>query len=419
MKIVLRTVLVLLLLPVLAFSGVYLYGKLMVWYLLARQEATELSEDIASRAGNGFGGEVGMEVVDSGYWSDKFYWIDDDHLVFNKKWAAGEDMNESVVYVWDLKRNVIKPIDIYGRLFCARSSDVYFYSGEAERNTADAPRPFSNIVRARLVEKKHSWQLQDAKKLTDIWSPPSDRYELAWKVRCLPWFQVKSDSIVDEDVPEHRFKYLWEWGWVLRMPKIGANHYDQAIPEMGFFDIGGEVYSGQGGDKVAALIGMPKEDLFNLNVRYVHFLDQYLLASRLNGSETKKKVLEFISRDGQIKAVKGMPDWPKYSEIPLPTRKGIFWSGYDYRLDDPTPYDSGAFIRSSGGKIHKVIKGNALKPQLSNDGCRVAFYSSPKRVRGISSLKVFDACSSKLTQKELRDYDYQYGITFSPGPGVS
>jgi hypothetical protein len=405
MKIVLRTVLVLLLLPVLAFSGVYLYGKVMVWYLLARQEATERSEDIASRAGNGFGGEVGMEVVDSGYWSKNFFWIDSGHLAFqvNRKVSDPKDMQRN--YVWHVGENRIKPIALQAGISCF-FEDKFFYIKASENEFLPNGRKKAYRFQSRLVEMEDHWRVDGSEKIDSIWPVPSDRYELAWTVGCRPWFRLRSDVRTGEDVPEHRFKYLWEWGWVLRMPLIGSSHYDQAVPQMGFFDIGGKVYSGQDGERVAAPVDMPIKDLLNLKVRYVHFLDRYLLANRLNGSTTKRKVLELIARDGKIKTVKGAPEWPEYSEIPLPTKKGVFWSGYDYRFADSNPYDSGAFIKLSGGEIHKVIKGAALKPQLSSDGCWVAFHNNPKRVRGISSLKVFDVCNSKLTQKELRNYDY-------------
>jgi hypothetical protein len=405
MKLILKGVLVLLLLPVLAFSGVYLYGKVMVWYLLARQKISQQVEDIAVHTGNGFGGEVGFEVVDSGYRSEHFFWIDSEHLVFRTNYKANAPKDFQRNYVWNVADREIKPIALQGSVSCF-FNDKIFYAKTSETRVLPNGRQAADRFEGRLSELEDHWVVEASKNIGDIWAVPSDRYELAWTRWCKPWFRIKSDLRSQEDVPEHRFTYLWEWGWVLRMPLMGSNHYNQVEPEMGFFDIGEAVYYGQNGEKVAAPIDMPVQDLLNLKIRYIHFLDRYWLANRLNGSKTKQKIVALIDRNGALQTEIGMPQWPEYSEIPLPMKKGIFWNGYDYRLANPTPYDIGAFIKVSNGGVYKVIKGDAIRPQLSTDGCRVAFFNRPSPDRVATSLKVFNVCNSKLNQKDLRDYDY-------------
>ena len=194
MRMILKVTLIILLLPIVGLVSLYLTGVGMSWYLEHQQESVRAAQDEISMSGNGFGGEAGMAVVDSGYYTEQFYWLDDDHLVFNKKWIANTDMNDAVIYVWNVAANEIKPVDVYGRMFCALGTNIYFYDGDRERESPANANRFSNAMRGNLIEGAEAWKFENVQELEKIWSVPDERYEFAWARECTPWFRITSAS---------------------------------------------------------------------------------------------------------------------------------------------------------------------------------------------------------------------------------
>ena len=82
MKILLKTAIVLLLLPLFIVYALFIYAK----YINPSAEDTmkEMTEFMERRKlpGNGFGGEEGMIVIDSDYRSEKYFLIDNERQFF-------------------------------------------------------------------------------------------------------------------------------------------------------------------------------------------------------------------------------------------------------------------------------------------------------------------------------------------------
>ena len=115
----------------------------------------------------------------------------------------------------------------------------------------------------------------------------------------------------------------------------------------------------------------------------------------------------FIDDKGDLTPYAWPKGWPDYFFIPLPTRKGMFWSGLDHRNISSGPSRKGAFLQGASKKIHKVIQGATTALTLSPDGCFVAFYNNlDDGDQRKSSLKVFDACNSTENDKVLDYVDY-------------
>ena len=405
MKMILKIVLIILLLPVVALVGLYIYGNVMIYFMEKEQETVRVQQDELYSAGNGFGGDEGMVVVDSGYFSEKFSWLDNDHLIINTVWIGNTDKNEGRLHVWNVASNEIKPVDIYGRLFCARGEDVYFFDGDRERESSEGQARFSNVMRGSLAEDGNVWKFTNVEQLTQIWSSPGERYEFAWSVWCTPWFRVKSELRSEDDLGKYNFRLLPEWDWVMRYPDPDLISYDQSSPEMGFFRIGAEPYFEQSGQKISVLADWSLKEMRSSELRYVDFLDRYWMAI-LSSDLDSVEMMGFVSRDGRFDKWEWSEQWPQYVGMPLPTRKGMFWSGYDFRLADPGRYDTGSFLEDLTGTIHRVTLENGFKHNLSPDGCRVAFYGAPRHKLGAITLKYFDACRSTLDEKEFEDVEY-------------
>jgi hypothetical protein len=355
--------------------------------------------------GNGFGGETGMNVIDSGYRSKRYFWIDDETLAFQTSYSAYAPKDIQRNYIWNTREDVIKPlvcdcspIDFY---------DNYFYYAKfSEKKLRPDGNKKADRFRSTLVELEDRWVLENRLNMEDVLDLPSEQFELSWKVDGKPWFRIKLDSRSDSDSPRHRFLYLWEWGWILRMPSVGPEHWSQTTPQMGFFDIDEEVYFGQSGKKVADLIDLKISNLPSVKVVHVGFLDVYWIANQLGGGTGKEKIQGFIHRDGTIQYGSWLNGWPEYSGIPLPTMKGFFWSGTDYRAVSPSLSDSGAYLKTKDGQVHKIVQGEAITGHMSNDGCVVAFFNVPRHDHDNGSLKVVNVCKSTVDGKEFQNVDY-------------
>jgi hypothetical protein len=405
LKIGLATASFLLLFPLIVFCGLFTYGKYMTHVAQERLDAIDVQQERAMKTGNGFGGDPGMEILDSGYRSEKFFWIDDDNLVFETQLMANTPEGIRRQYVWNTRERTIKPLIIEGAI-SAFYDGKFHYAQFSDTEVLRNGRKKSDRFQSTLKELGDSWVIENRENMEDVLDPPPERYELAWH-EGKPWFYLDPKLRTESDIPKHRFEYMWEWGWILRKPWDGPQYLDQTYPEMGFFDIGGTIYADQEGVKVADLVDLPVNDLVHLVLVYVGFLDKYWLANRFYGGKPKQKFMGFLGRDGKFQEVELLDSWPGYSGIPLPSRKGLFWSGQDYRLVSPSPYDNGAFIRDRDGGIHKAIKGSALRSQLSSDGCRVAFFNPPRPdSRSGASLKIFNVCQSTMDGKELTNVDY-------------
>jgi hypothetical protein len=404
MKKILIVIAVLLMLPVMAYIGLYAYGTFIVSSMEAKQDAINKEQEKTAKAGNGFGGEAGFVIEDSGYYSDKYFWIDNDHLVFMKKPGAESDFINFENYVWDLKSNAIKKINMSGGISCYRDGQLYhFYNSE----------PFSKdkkktlkIYRSLLLERNNQWELGSSEDIKRIWPLPSERYTLEWTEQCKPWFRLKTDKRTPDDVPEHRFEYLPEWGWIIRMPRVGPEYYDQTNPEVGVFDIDNKLYAGQQGKKISSLPEVAAKYLPNIEITYLPFLEKFWFSSWIFTQEDAPKYMALLDKNGVYTVVDWeLPKWKLYDSPPVLSRKGLIWSGYDYRLANISRYEQGGFMKTYDG-LHKFIHGHNSHLILSPDGCRLAFVNQPRYDKGKSSLRMFNICESKINNRELEDVIY-------------
>lgn len=406
LKMFFKTAIVLLLLPLIVVFGLFIYAQ----YINPDAEDTmkEMSEFLekSKLPGNGFGGEEGMKVIDSGYRSEKYFWLDNERLVFQKSYSAYDSKDVQKTHIWNIRDNLIKPLSCDCSIINFYADRLH-YARFSETKTLPNGKKKADRFQATVVELKDQWVLENQVNEEELLGASADRHELAWGIDGKPWFRIRSDLRNDHDVPRHRFLYLWEWGWILRMPWVGPEHWNQTRPEMGFFDIGGNLYFGQPGKKVSDLLSMPAREYPGLKVRYIHFLEKFWLANTVYGDLKRKRIMGFIGRDGIFQELAWEDGWLEYSGIPLPTRKGIFWSGKDFRTTGSNPYFNGAYIKDGKDQIRNVVVGSAISSRLSDDGCKVAFFNTPDEGdRTSASLKVFNVCQSSINAKEMQDANY-------------
>ena len=308
--------------------------------------------------------------------------------------------------MWDLTTNIIKPLFCDCSINGFRKNELY-YSKRSEINGNLRGARGADLFASELLEVADRWILEAEINISDAIEPPSDKYEVFWRSEGRPWFRVRQEFRTDRSVPPHRFRYLSEWGWILRMPKVGPDYWDQSAPEMGFIDLDGEIYSGQPGTKIGDMIDIPAREYPELKVVYVEYLDLYWLANNVYGDLSKTRTMGFVDHEGIFSPYLWPDSWAQYSGIPIPTRKGIFWSGIDYRENNSGNGGNGAFLRDVKGEIHKAIEGSAIAIKMSGDGCQVAFFNTiSEQDRSKSSLKIFNACNSKIENEVIEDVKY-------------
>ena len=407
LKILLKTAIVLLLLPLFVVFGLFIYAQ----YINpdaedTMKEMTEIMEKSA-RPGNGFGGEEGFFVLDSGqHASRKFFWIDNNNLVFSTDRNAHSAENVQRNFVWNTQTNIQKPLLPNISISCF-SKEYFYYANPSEVEELPNGKRRAQLYQSHLKELDDKWVIESAKEIESIWVAPSDEYELYWSDQCQPWFHLNSDQADGYYLKKYRFSYLSEWDWIIRTPQIGSEDSDPADSNIGFFELNEKAYFGQKGNRVATLVELPVEDIPSLRTVYIDFLHRYWLATQVYGNRKRKIFLGFLDRNGEFEKVEWPDSWLDYAQIPLPTKKGLFWGGYDYRVSDPSSEDKGGFLRDRNGNLRKVMQGSVINPQLSGDGCSVAMFNTPRNdLRPNASLKVFNACVSVVNRKELKDADY-------------
>lgn len=403
-KIVIAIILVLLL-PVIAYLALFVYGTYLIESVKMQQRAVDRKMESLKENDNGFGGESGLKVLDSGYYTSSHYWLDQSHVIFVREWLAGEDKYANANFVWDVQDNNIKPIELYGRLLCLRDGEIYFQSDSTEFPQAATNSSEGGIYLAKIAELDSKWILNDVVNSKDLISPPSDRYRFEWKQNCGYWYRLKREEQSLNEVPEHRFDYFHEWGWILRTPSLGQEG-KQHIPEMGIFDIDKAIYSGQPGVKLADLPPVHDSEINDIQIQYLEYLDKFWLAVYSAEQPEINKSMFLVNRKGEYQEIPWLiKGWKKYNELPLLSRKGLVWEGYDYRLAKTSVYDLAGFIDHGG--VHKFVHGNVETMKLSPDGCKVAFSSRFRIDKGPApSLKVFNICESTINGKELNDVYY-------------
>ena len=406
LKLLIKTALVLLLLPLMLVFAIFLYATFV--NPSAEKTMQEMTEFLEQRKspGNGFGGEAGLQISDSRYASEKFFWMDSSHLIFRVKATVKAPEDGGKVFIWDVSADTIKPLDSNYAISGFRDNKLYFVRRNEDRSTrAQAPR--YDYFSAEIRELEDRWVVESEENYTDKLQLPSEQYELSWVGESFPSFRVKREFREELGVPIHRFKYMWEWGWILRMPKLGEKYWGQSVPEMGFIDLDGKLYADQPGRKVADIIDLPAREFLGLRLVYVAYLDRYWLANTVYGDLSKTRIMGFVDRDGDFSPYLWPDGWLQYFAIPLPTRKGVFWSGIDYRKNKSGSSLKGAFIRGYNGRIHKVIEGAAVAMRMSADGCKVAFFNSlSEEDRSKTSLKIFNACSSIIGNRVIENVKY-------------
>lgn len=354
---------------------------------------------------NGFGGDEGLRVINSGLRVYKYFWIDSENLAIrlanNQTYGETDRRN----FVWNVTTNSFKPLDIDAPITCFR--DGYFYHGSPRKSGVNRLKRKGSVMQSTLEETEDIWITSGTKKITEVWHVPSDRHTLLWSQDCHPWFPIIPERRLESDLPEHRFRYLVEWGWIIRTPRIGPQYLNKGDHIMGFFDLGGHVYSDQLGSKTGELVGYSVADLIGLDVVYLGFLDKYWMAIRNYKDESETKFIGLLSRNGNVEHIPWSPVWKSYWQYPLPTRKGLVWSGRDFRRSNDLSAEYGTFISLATGSVHKVVQGITLDMLMSSDGCSVAFTSSPSNQdRANTTLKVFNACSSTTQGRGLQDAKY-------------
>jgi hypothetical protein len=406
LKILFKTAIVLFLLPLFVVFGLFIY----VQYINpdVEDKIREVSEIMgkSARPGNGFGGEEGFRVLDSKLRSSKiFFWLDNENVLFRTDFRAnnGEDIQRN--YVWNTQKDTIKPLSINDPLSCFSKNNLY-YANPSETKTLPNGVIKAQVYQSKLRENDDRWVAESSQKIESIWTLPSEGYDLYWSDGCRPQFLEKSGFRSQNRNSSYRIKYFSEWGWILRLPRVAPTASTTAMPGVGVFSLGEEAYFGQRGQKITELSPSTASDLTNLHLVYVGFLDKYLLANKLYGDPAKRKILELVDRKGSFRRINALDDWPAYTGIPQPTRKGFFWSGTDYRVEVPAAGDVGVFLKDGKGRVHKVARGSAFQSALSVDGCGVAFFNPPDPGKDKGTLKVLDVCNSEVDGEVLQDVDY-------------
>jgi hypothetical protein len=405
-KLLFNTVIVLLLLPLFVVFGLFIYGNYFnPDFEQTMKDMTEFLE-MTGASGNGFGGEEGFKVLDSKFKSSKsYFWLDNKNLAFRTDFGAGSPKDVQRNYVWNTEDDSIKPLELEGPIICSLEEKLY-YSKPSEAKTLPNGKLKGQVYQSELREIDDRWIVDSSQKIDSIWTGPPEGYDLYWSNDCQPHFLEKTGYRSENRSSLFRIKFASEWGWILRVPRVPPKSPVSKIPRVGFYDLDGEAYFGQTGQKIAELPPALNIDITNLHLVYVDFLDEYLIANKLYGDRAKSKVLELVDRNGNFQHIAALDDWPAYTDLPMPTRKGIFWSGKDYRSKSHSQLDVGTYLQDGGGRIYKVAGGEAFSPELSNDGCSVAYYNPPQNGKDKGSLKVLKVCNSTLNGKELQNVDY-------------
>lgn len=406
LKILFKTAIVLLLLPLFVVFGLFIYAQ----YINPDAEDTmkEMTEflDKSKLAGNGFGGEEGFRVLDSKLRSSKkFFWIDKENVLFRTDINANGRKDIQRNYVWNTETDSIKPLSVNGPVSCFFNNNLY-HAKPSEAKTLPNGTLRAQLYQSELREKDDKWVVKSSQRIESIWARPSEGYDLYWSDGCQPQFLERPGFRSEISNSAYRIRYISEWGWVLRLPRVAPTASTTAMPGVGLFNLDGEVYFGQRGQKIGEVSSGIAADLTNLHVVYIGFLDKYLLANKLYDDPAKTKILELLGRNGNFQRIDMLDDWPAYTGIALPTRKGMFWSGKDYRAEMPSADDDGAFLKDSDGRIHKVTRGIAFQSTLSVDGCSVAFFNPPEYGKDRGTLKVLNVCNSEVDGEVLQDVDY-------------
>ena len=385
----------------------FLYAMYLQHSTEVHKESLDKSPAALSSSGSGSVGESAFSILDSGYRARRiFFWIDNQNIVFVDDSKPDLETKRQRTYVWNTENNTIKPLNLDGYVNCFFASKLYFI-----KDSASALLPNGKIRRdvyqSTLTELADSWVVEVLEKVADIIPAPPSGYEMLWTDECRPRFWQRSHLRTAEDFVDHRPVYLPEWGWILRLPADGNEHAIGLRPPMGFFDLDGEVYSGQVGHKIVDLSESLGLDARHIYLVYVDFLGKYWVANRLYGNANTRKILGFLDHLGNFRPIEWPTKWLDYVDIPLPMKKGLFWGGYDYRIPERTRFDKGVFLRDKFDVVHKILQGSALLPKMSKDGCKIAFFNTPRDDRRTkASLKVFNACNSLLNGKELENVDY-------------
>lgn len=399
-KILSRLLALLTIIMVLLYSyGAHLYNE-----ALDKQAAM----DTQIKSGNGFGGEAGMKIIDSDYSSEDFFWITENLLLFKtfrKPDANGYNKDH---YIWDLENKVTLPLDITGFADCVANGKLYYMS-LLNPIRPKGTRPNYDTYQADLVRNTDRWFLINSSNTNGMYSKNSGRNQLVWRRgnQCKPWYYLPPEQRTPNDPPRHHFDYLSEWGWIYKKPNEEHLKQPNPLSTSGFYAIGDDLYSGQGGIWKGEALDFPAHYQDSIFFVYLDFLDEYWIAPMLSTNEHIPKFLAFLGRDTSIRRLEWPQEWKLYDAIPLPTKKGLFWSGYDYRHANPGINQTGGFIRTKNHTIHKIVHGTVGRTELSPDGCKIAFFSDIKYYKtGDSRLRIFDACNSSIQGREIDDVEY-------------
>jgi hypothetical protein len=216
----------LILLPIAIFSGLYLFGAYLFYDADVKlREIGQRQEQLAT-GGNGYGGEPGLKILDSGYRApNTFFWIDEDNLVFKVDGPAKGVNDAPATFVWNPALGTIKPLLVEGHINCWFDGHLYFVRPSAWDIKPGAEKR-AGIYQATLKELVDGWAVEGPRLIESIWQVPDERYTLNWRRECRPWAALKPELRTDDDVPRHNHIRLAQWNWVLRMPDIGPSHYD-------------------------------------------------------------------------------------------------------------------------------------------------------------------------------------------------
>ena len=407
-RIMVRVVVVLISLPIVFLVSMYIYGKYLMHGVETRKVEFSAYQEGASTSGNGFGGDVGFEVFDTKLISKKYYWIDDIHLLVEAKKNLRTPDAPVGKLVLNSQTQSLKPLALDGYL-------LNFYGGYvlegrfSETEISEDGKKKMEHFRSRLKELENAWVLEVTVKVEDVIGSPPARYEFGLSFDTKPKFSLQRELRTKNDVPEHRIRYLSEWGWIMRTPFSGSVEPTQTVPEMGFFDIGGEVYADQPGRKVADPLNLAPNEFDHLVVTYIDFLDKYWIANPYYGARRGAiPFMGFLERDGSFRESAWPAEWLDYSPIPLPTRKGVFWGGQDFRLQKRGRGTTGVFLRSYDGQVYKLMHGDIASPAVSKDGCRIAVFNQLRADDMETTLKLANVCTATMDGRALRDDDYQF-----------
>lgn len=394
MKIFSRLVIFILLLPVVFFCGLYIYGTYMTARIESRQDALDERQEVLSTSGNGLGGEPGMKVIASEHSPDRYFWMDNEHLIFITAYKASAPKDVDRKFIWNVIDNEIKPIELDGAVICFIEGKLYHAKFP---DSKALPNDKKNVERfeSTLKELNDRWVVENVRDVEKVWPAPSDRFRQSMGRECMPRFELRPEFRAETGEPEFRLHYLPEWNWVLRLPPMGHEfpRGNTAETEFGFFEIEEEFYFGQSGIKVADLPDMSAYHINKIKLTYTSHLDSYLLTLSINNSGDEPYVA-ILNRDGGLTDVSWVSDWDGYNSHPVLSRKGLVWTGRDYREAIPSIYGAGSFIKLFDNGIHKYVHGSGYDLVLSPNGCVVAQSNRPKTTSGQRNLIVFDICNS-------------------------